>query len=313
MDTFIIDNKKISIKSLKFKSKTVQLEAMRDWFFDNFEDPSNCCPYESREGGFFYIYGGPYDAGEELQEKFGNYVKSNYIQELIDELQEICYDWSGNSSNASGWYDEDLYDAVTTSNKPYSNFLENITKIRSLSLLNINSENKSHFLGILYTNIITVLETLYVDLFIHSIDKDNSFFINYLKTGCVNFKASKDLTVMPFSFEQMEILRDKLVKEIKENLIDASWHSTEQVIKRYKSTFGIKAQSDWPISEIEHATVIRNHLIHRGGKDKNGDPVIITEENLNALLEKSVLMSEKLRASLNKAIDEKIGGFESEF
>ncbi|MCC7623109.1 hypothetical protein IDH03_29790, partial [Klebsiella variicola] len=93
----------------------------------------------------------------------------------------------------------------------------------------------------------------------------------------------------------------------------ASWHSTEQVIKRYKSTFGIKAQSDWPISEIEHATVIRNHLIHRGGKDKNGDPVIITEENLNALLEKSVLMSEKLRASLNKAIDEKIGGFESEF
>ncbi len=96
-------------------------------------------------------------------------------------------------------------------------------------------------------------------------------------------------------------------------MIDSSWHSTEQVIKRFKSTFGIKAQSDWPISEIEHATVIRNHLIHRGGKDKNGAPVIITEDNLNELLEQSVLLSEKLHASLNKAIDEKSGSIESGF
>ncbi|EKK5375570.1 hypothetical protein PN738_000630 [Morganella morganii] len=313
MDMFTIDNKRVSINSLKFKSKTVQLKVMRDWFFDNFEDPANCCPYESREGGYFYIYGGPYNADEELQEKFGGYIKSDFIQELVDDLQDICYDWSGNSSNASGWYDEDLYEVVTTSNKPHSNFLENITKIRSLSLLELNQENKDHFLGILYTNIITALETLYVELFINSIDKDNSFFINYIKTGGGNFKASKDLTVMPFIPQTMEELREKLVKEIKEHLIGASWHSTEQVIKRYKSTFGIKVQNDWPISEIENATLIRNHLIHRGGKDKNGDPVIITENNLNKLLEQSVLLSEKLYASLKKIIDEKNDSTESEF
>lgn len=181
MEIFFINNKKISIKSLQFNSKAVQFEAMRSWFFDNFEDPVNCCPYESQEGGYFYIFGGPYYAGEELQEKFGSYVKDDYIQELVDDLQEICYEWSGNSSNAAGWYDEDLYDVVTTSKEPYINFSENITKIRTLSALNIDSENKSHFLGILYTNIITALETLYVELFINSIKKIILFYQLYTK------------------------------------------------------------------------------------------------------------------------------------
>lgn len=313
MATFFINNKTISISSLKYNSKEIQLESMRSWFLENYEDPANSCPYESREGGYIYIYGGPYDASEVLQEKFGGYVKDDYIQEIIDDLQEICYEWSGNSSNVEGWYDEDLYNVVTTSKEPYTNFYENIAKIRSLSTLNISKKDKSHFLGILYTNIITALETLYVELFINSIEKDNSFFINYIQTGTGNFKASKSLILNAFKHGSIVELRERLVKEIKEHLINSSWHSTEQVIKRYKSTFGIKVQSDWPISEIEHATIIRNHLIHRGGKDKNGDPVTITEDNLNELLELSVLLCEKLYTSLNKVVDGKNGGSESEF
>ena len=32
----------------------------------NFEDPANETPYESSEGGYIYIWGGPYDALEQL-------------------------------------------------------------------------------------------------------------------------------------------------------------------------------------------------------------------------------------------------------
>ncbi|QLY61734.1 hypothetical protein HV211_15160 [Citrobacter freundii] len=313
MESFFINNKKISIKSLKYKSKEIQLEVMRNWFFDNFEDPANSCPYESREGGYFYIYGGPYNADEELQDKFGAYVKDKYIQELTDELQDICFDWSGNSSNAAGWYEEDLYDVVTSSKEPYNNFSENLYKIRSLAASQFDDEHKTHLLSILFTNVITALETLYVELFTNSIEEDKSFIINYIQVGGANFKVSKPMTAMPFLEGSIEELKSQIIKEVKEHLIDASWHSTEQVVKRYKLTFGIKAQSDWPIDAVEKATVIRNHLIHRGGKNKEGIPVVITEKDLEELLGHSALLGEKLYTSLNKAIQERIITIEKEF
>ena len=79
---FNVNGKKVPLKSLQYISKANQLEVMRNWFFENFEDPANSCPYESREGGYAYIYGGPYEASEELQAMFEGYVKFDYIQEL---------------------------------------------------------------------------------------------------------------------------------------------------------------------------------------------------------------------------------------
>lgn len=127
---FEVNGKKVPIKSLKYISKKDQLEVMKNWFFENFEDPANACPYESREGGYAYIYGGPYDASEELQSIFDQYVKSEYIEELVDDLQTQCFDWSGNSNNIDDWYGDDIYDAVTSSGNPYLKFIDNIDKIK---------------------------------------------------------------------------------------------------------------------------------------------------------------------------------------
>lgn len=55
---------------------------------------------------------------------FEGHVKFDYIQELVNELQEQCYEWSGNSNNINDWYDEDLYDAVTSSEHPFLSSLK---------------------------------------------------------------------------------------------------------------------------------------------------------------------------------------------
>ena len=55
---FEVNGKKVPLKSLKYISKENQLEVMRNWFFANFEDPANSCPYDGKEGGYAYIYGG---------------------------------------------------------------------------------------------------------------------------------------------------------------------------------------------------------------------------------------------------------------
>ena len=310
---FSVDNKKVPLKSLRYKSKATQLEVMRNWFYENYEDPANSCPFESREGGYAYIYGGPYDADEELQGVFGAYIKIDYIQELVDELQYECYDWSGNSNSVHNWYDEDLYDAVTSSENPYNNFTENIDKIKSLAIVECSYEQKDHLLGILYTNVITGLETLYVELFINSIEKDESYIINCIENANTNFKVSKIITAMPFKEESIDNLRKELIKEIKEHLINTSWHNTNQVIKRYKSTFGIRVQNDWPIEAIDKATMTRNHLVHRGGKDKEGKPVAITQQDLEQLLDHAISLGQKLYISLSDAIGEEATISESEF
>lgn len=50
-EVFILNDRKVRLKSMQYKSKADQLEVMRNWFYQNYEDPANACPYESREGG----------------------------------------------------------------------------------------------------------------------------------------------------------------------------------------------------------------------------------------------------------------------
>ena len=47
-------------------SRSRKVEAMSKWFLDNYEDPAVRTPYESGEGGYQWIWGGPYEAHEEM-------------------------------------------------------------------------------------------------------------------------------------------------------------------------------------------------------------------------------------------------------
>lgn len=68
---------------------------MVNWFHTNYEDPVNRTPYESREGGYQWIWGGPYDAREELSEMFGDIVPEQFIEEVAEELEgEGVLEWA---------------------------------------------------------------------------------------------------------------------------------------------------------------------------------------------------------------------------
>jgi hypothetical protein len=46
-------------------------------------------PYESAEGGYQWIWGGPYNAGEQLFSKFGDIVPESLIEEVTEELESM--------------------------------------------------------------------------------------------------------------------------------------------------------------------------------------------------------------------------------
>lgn len=80
------------------------IEEMKDWFFENYDDPANFLPYNGREGGYQYLFGGPYELNNVLYDQFGYEYSDDYIQSVI----EIIENEFGNMSWGKK-FDEDDY------------------------------------------------------------------------------------------------------------------------------------------------------------------------------------------------------------
>ena len=57
------------------------VEAIKDWFLENFEDPAESTPYESAEGGYQYIWGGPYDTRDIVENVFYQKTSLTAVEE----------------------------------------------------------------------------------------------------------------------------------------------------------------------------------------------------------------------------------------
>lgn len=89
-----------------------RIQEMVDWFFENFQDPANSLPYESAEGGYIWIDGGPYDANEQIGDNF-----SGEDQALIDAAVERVqsdglFDWARIPGSENYDYESEEPDGV---------------------------------------------------------------------------------------------------------------------------------------------------------------------------------------------------------
>jgi hypothetical protein len=57
---------------------------MVQWFHENYEDPAVRLPYESREGGYQWIWGGPYDAREQIGDQFSDIADEDAIEAAVE-------------------------------------------------------------------------------------------------------------------------------------------------------------------------------------------------------------------------------------
>jgi hypothetical protein len=70
-------------------------DAIVSWFFDNFEDPAESTPYE---GEYIYIWGGPYDAREEIDDAFGAVTSVDVIDAAAEQIEHDGYEWAPSES-----------------------------------------------------------------------------------------------------------------------------------------------------------------------------------------------------------------------
>jgi len=70
------------------------------WFHYYHEDPANDTPFESREGGYQWIHGGPYEARDEIGGAFGDLVSDAVLERAVDEVErDGIYDWAPSSNH----------------------------------------------------------------------------------------------------------------------------------------------------------------------------------------------------------------------
>jgi hypothetical protein len=253
-----------------------QLEVMRTWFYANYEDPVENTPYESAEGGYMYIWGGPYDPEEELQDEFGGLVPDKVIEELADELRDVSPEWTGHPEYDD--VDQYLFLSIAQTTEHQKSFDKSIVNVEHLLRLKVTGDQREPLLRLLYVNVITAVETYLSDIFISAVGNDKTLLRRFVETT-PEFKSEK------VSVSEVFKAIEEIEKKARSYLMDVVWHHFNRVKPMFKDTLDISFPDD--ISDLFKAVLIRHDLVHRNGKTKDGGEHKISEKTVKNLIEQS--------------------------
>ncbi len=263
----------VSIEQLRTAKRTYQIEVMKDWFFRHFENPAESTPYESSEGGYIYIWGGPYDAREELESEFAGLVSQKAIDKFVDELESECSEWSGQPTDEG--YDDYYYDVISSNTKEHENLIKAHSDIRKLLGTTIKDESQELFLRLLFLNAVTTLETFLCDIFINAVMGDQALLKKFVASN-PDFKERR------FSLNELFDCLDKIDKDVRTYLLEFIWHKLPKVKEMYKATLGIDFPH--PMKSLYNAIRKRHDIVHRNGRDKEGNQVSISKQDVDDIL-----------------------------
>jgi hypothetical protein len=80
------------------------VEAIKVWFLTNFEDPVHETPRD--DGSYVYIWGGPYDTDDIIENVFAGLTSDKVMADVIRELEYESFEWVPNSSRRQDPEDE---------------------------------------------------------------------------------------------------------------------------------------------------------------------------------------------------------------
>lgn len=267
-----IDLEEVSLSDFEDMTREEQIETMRAWFLENYEDPVERTPYESREGGYIYIWGGPYDAHDELS-IFGGYVPDDVIEELADDLSMDCPEWT--SAEKPSDYEDGYLNLILSDNEYFKSFNDSIEHVNEILAANIAGAAQTHLFGLLYVSVITAVETYLSDAFINIVLNDGAHLRTFVE-------KNPEFAKKTFNLSEVFLKHEGIKDEVKEYLISQLWHNIKKIKPMYKTTLDVSFPAD--LGKIFKAINIRHDLVHRNGKNKDGEQVVITKEIIEALI-----------------------------
>lgn len=267
-------------------------EAMRQWFLSRFWDPANDTPYNSREGGYLYIHGGPYEAEDELYGRFGDLLDDEIVRAVIDDVEsDGIYEWAPIHTDPD--YDEYFSVEVESEHSSYQQFLQRLSEIDSLNAAALDSEHKRLLRQLLYSHLIAALETYLSDTMSYWIKSDEAVFKRFV-SHCSEFQKEK--LSLSTIFNRLESLRDQVEQYIQKTV----WHRLDRIMPLFSSSLDIERPE---IKQLMEYIVMRHDIVHRGGRTKEGNHVEITPDKLSELRDCVAAFVEKIEREVTSKGD----------
>lgn len=268
-----IQYQSISIEDLSEQNPECQKDIMREWFFENYQDPVHECPYDGKEGGYQYIHGGPYLAADLLYAEFNSAVDEKVILALAEELDGLCHEWSGMSQPDI----EDFYmlDVISPNVKPAESLKLSIEDLKEMLTVTLDDKHQQKLYQMVYVNLITVLETYLAEFFITKIEHDELYMRRFVESN-PSFKNEK------ISLADIYKKQETLTINVKKHLLGLIWHNLPKLNEMFKSTFDIDFTDK--IQDLVKRIDVRHDLVHRNAKTKDGLLVEVLEPDIEGLI-----------------------------
>ena len=184
-----------------------------------------------------------------------------------------------------------LYESyrISENKEFYSSFLKSTLEIEALLDAKLPEQFKKSLYKLLYTNIITSLETYFSDALINIVMSDKSLVRKVIETTPEFKKRKICVSDLYLAYESIE-------DEVREYLVGVIYHNLAKVKSMYGAVLGVEFPAD--LSDIYSAIVDRHDLVHRNGKNKDGNSLNIGGSEVSELLIKVRKLVEEINLQL---------------
>lgn len=196
------------------------------------------------------------DAGEEGSETW---------KEAMDAFEEYCQE-RHRAEEEAHWQDEFDYYIFLTLKDVDDIFKRDFSELKSM--LEKDGAKSGHtYLKMVFAHAVTVLEVYLEDVVKSLILSNDSYLANTIK----NVKPFCDTS---FRLSEISIEKDGIKKFVVGKLSDNLYHDIPKVVNVLKGVIG--RDIDLSIKDVCRVTRIRHDIVHRNGKDKDGNTLEVT-------------------------------------
>lgn len=142
---------------------------------------------------------------------------------------------------------------------------------------------------LLFANTIAALETYLCDTFLNQILDDEDLLAKFVQT---NPDFAKETVPCSQVLSAAEAIKEK----VKSYLLDVVWHNMAKVQAMFASALEIRFGKH--LGPIAKAIPTRHDIVHRNGKSKDGEVVVVGRDDVTALVDSVLALASHIEEGL---------------
>lgn len=169
------------------------------------------------------------------------------------------------------------YDSILQEKDYYQNFIHEIEDLQELNDMEVPSEKMNLILKRqIFIGIVSTMEVFFSETLINLVNKNDKYFKNFV-TGHPDFQKKK--IALKDIIEEYENLSNTVAK----TMLESVYHNMGRVKNTFEKTFNIKFPD---IEEVSRIVNTRHDLVHRNGKTKKGEVIVIDRSEVSDVIKK---------------------------